>query len=115
MLMAKRGLYSNIHAKRERIKRQKAAGKTPEKMRKKGAKGAPTDKHLGRSKNSKKPTRKRSRRNEKLRHKKTCADCPTPSTCAKVGCIKKMIGDSTPYHKGKKKAAKRSNVTERRT
>lgn len=25
--------------------------------------------------------------------KKTCADCPTPSTCAKVGCIKKMIGD----------------------
>ena len=25
--------------------------------------------------------------------KKICADCPTPSTCAKVGCIKKMIGD----------------------
>tara|TARA_B100000214_G_scaffold358721_1_gene319481 strand:+ start:238 stop:417 length:180 start_codon:yes stop_codon:yes gene_type:complete len=40
----KRGLYANIHAKRERIKRQKAAGKKPEKMRKKGAKGAPSNK-----------------------------------------------------------------------
>jgi hypothetical protein len=39
----KRGLYANIHAKRERIKRQKAAGKKPEKMRKKGAKGAPSN------------------------------------------------------------------------
>ena len=37
MLMAKRGLYSNIHAKRKRI----AAG-SGEKMRKPGAKGAPT-------------------------------------------------------------------------
>jgi hypothetical protein len=35
--MAKRGLYSNIHAKRKRIK----AG-SGEKMRKPGAKGAPT-------------------------------------------------------------------------
>ena len=35
--MAKRGLYSNIHAKRKRI----AAG-SGEKMRKLGAKGAPT-------------------------------------------------------------------------
>ena len=35
------GLYANIHAKRERIKAQKAAGKTPEKMRAPGAKGAP--------------------------------------------------------------------------
>ena len=35
--MAKRGLYSNIHAKRKRI----AAG-SGEKMRKPGAKGAPT-------------------------------------------------------------------------
>jgi len=40
----KPGLYANIHAKRERIKRQKAAGKTPEKMRKPGTKGAPTAK-----------------------------------------------------------------------
>jgi hypothetical protein len=40
----KQGLYSNIHAKRERIKAQKAAGKTPEKMRKPGTKGAPTAK-----------------------------------------------------------------------
>ena len=35
--MAKRGLYANIHAKRMRIK--KGSG---EKMRKAGAKGAPT-------------------------------------------------------------------------
>ena len=38
------GLYSNIHAKRERIEKQKAAGKTPERMRKPGEKGAPTAK-----------------------------------------------------------------------
>jgi len=38
-MVAKRGLYSNIHAKRKRIK----AG-SKEKMRKKGAKGAPTAK-----------------------------------------------------------------------
>jgi cysteine sulfinate desulfinase/cysteine desulfurase-like protein len=38
----KTGLYANIHKKRERIKAQKAAGKTPEKMRKPGTKGAPT-------------------------------------------------------------------------
>lgn len=40
----KRGLYANIHAKRERIKRQKAAGKKPERMRRVGSKGAPTAK-----------------------------------------------------------------------
>ena len=39
-----KGLYANIHAKRERIEKQKAAGKTPEKMRKPGTKGAPTAK-----------------------------------------------------------------------
>jgi hypothetical protein len=38
----KQGLYANIHAKRERIAAQKAAGKTPERMRKPGTKGAPT-------------------------------------------------------------------------
>ena len=38
------GLYANIHAKRERIKAQKAADKTSEKMRVPGAKGAPTAK-----------------------------------------------------------------------
>jgi hypothetical protein len=43
-MAAKPGLYSNIHAKRERIERQKAAGKTPEKMRIPGTKGAPTAK-----------------------------------------------------------------------
>lgn len=43
MVMSK-GLYANIHAKRKRIERQKAAGKTPERMRKAGSKGAPTAK-----------------------------------------------------------------------
>ena len=38
----KPGLYANIHAKRKRIERQKAAGKKPERMREVGAKGAPT-------------------------------------------------------------------------
>ena len=37
-----KGLYANIHAKRKRIKRQKAAGQTPERMRSVGSKGAPT-------------------------------------------------------------------------
>ena len=36
-----KGLYANIHAKRKRIKRQKAAGQTPERMRSVGSKGAP--------------------------------------------------------------------------
>lgn len=40
--MAKQGLYANIHAKQERIKAEKAAGKTPERMRAPGTKGAPT-------------------------------------------------------------------------
>ncbi len=40
--MMKPGLYANIHAKRKRITRQKAEGKTPERMRKVGSKGAPT-------------------------------------------------------------------------
>lgn len=38
----KSGLYANIHAKRKRIKAQKAAGKKPERMRKVGSKGSPT-------------------------------------------------------------------------
>jgi hypothetical protein len=38
----KAGLYANIHAKQERIKREKAEGKPVEKMRKVGSKGAPT-------------------------------------------------------------------------
>ena len=43
-MTTKPGLYANIHAKRERIERQKAAGKTPERMRTPGTKGAPTAK-----------------------------------------------------------------------
>jgi len=38
----KPGLYANIHAKQERVKREKAEGKPVEKMRKPGSKGAPT-------------------------------------------------------------------------
>jgi hypothetical protein len=41
-MATKPGLYANIHAKQERIKREKAEGKPVEKMRKAGAKGAPT-------------------------------------------------------------------------
>ena len=40
--MASKGLYANIHAKQERIKKQKADGKPVEKMRTPGTKGAPT-------------------------------------------------------------------------
>ena len=40
--MKRPGLYHNIAKKRARIKAQKAAGKTPERMRKVGSKGAPT-------------------------------------------------------------------------
>ena len=38
----KAGLYANIAKKRKRIEAQKSAGKTPERMRKVGSKGAPT-------------------------------------------------------------------------
>ena len=51
--MAKRGLYSNIAAKRRRIK----AG-SGEKMRKKGAKGAPTDKAFKQAKKTAKKRKK---------------------------------------------------------
>ena len=41
-MATKLGLYANIHAKQECIKREKAEGKPVEKMRKVGSKGAPT-------------------------------------------------------------------------
>jgi len=51
------GLYANIHKKRKRIKRQKAAGRTPERMRKVGSKGAPTAKSFKQAaKTANKPT-----------------------------------------------------------
>jgi hypothetical protein len=40
----KAGLYANIHAKQDRIKREKAEGKPVERMRTPGTKGAPTAK-----------------------------------------------------------------------
>ena len=43
-MLMKNGLYANIHAKQERIKREKAEGKPLEHMRKVGSKGAPTAK-----------------------------------------------------------------------
>jgi hypothetical protein len=46
----KAGLYANIHKKRERIEKQKAAGKPAEKMRTPGSKGAPTAKAFAQSK-----------------------------------------------------------------
>ena len=52
--MAKPGLYANIHAKRARIKRGSG-----EKMRKPGAKGAPTAANFRRAaKTAKKPRRR---------------------------------------------------------
>jgi hypothetical protein len=41
-MATKTGLYENIHAKQERIEKQKAAGGKVETMRKVGSKGAPT-------------------------------------------------------------------------
>ena len=41
-MATKPGLYANIHAKQERIEKQKAAGGKVETMRKPGTKGAPT-------------------------------------------------------------------------
>ena len=52
--MAKRGLYANIHDKRNRIKRGSG-----EKMRKPGTKGAPTAANFRRAaKTAKKPRRR---------------------------------------------------------
>jgi hypothetical protein len=43
-MATKPGLYANIHAKQERIEKQKASGGKVETMRKPGTKGAPTAK-----------------------------------------------------------------------
>jgi hypothetical protein len=45
-MATKPGLYANIHAKQERIEKQKAAGGKVETMRKPGTKGAPTAKNF---------------------------------------------------------------------
>ena len=55
-------LYRNIHAKRKRI--EKGSG---EKMRKKGAKGAPTDKAFKQAAKTAKKTKKKSSRTSKKR------------------------------------------------
>ena len=51
----KNGLYANLHAKQERIKREKAKGKPVEHMRKVGSKGAPTAKDFKESAKTAKP------------------------------------------------------------
>jgi hypothetical protein len=57
--VAKNGLYANVHAKQERIKREKAEGKPVERMRKPGNKGAPSAEDFKQSaKTAKKPIRK---------------------------------------------------------
>ena len=61
--MAKKGLYANIHAKRKRI----AAG-SKEKMRKKGAKGAPSEKAF---KQSAKTAKKKRKKTAKKKRKKS--------------------------------------------
>ena len=53
IMAAKKGLYANIHARQARI----AAG-SGEKMRKPGAKGAPTAKDFKESAKTAKPTKK---------------------------------------------------------
>jgi len=54
----KQGLYANINAKQGRIKSQKAAGKTPERMRKVGSKGAPSKADFVSSEKTAKPAKK---------------------------------------------------------
>ena len=52
------GLYRNIKKKRDRIAAQKAAGKTPERMKKPGPKGAPTAKAFKQAAKTAKPKSK---------------------------------------------------------
>lgn len=52
--MSGKGLYANINAKKKRI----AAG-SGETMKKKGAKGAPTDKQFKRAAKTAKPTKRK--------------------------------------------------------
>ena len=48
-MATKPGLYASIHAKQERIAREKATGKPVERMRTPGSKGAPTAKDFANS------------------------------------------------------------------
>ena len=65
------GLYANIAAKRRRIKRQQAAGKTPERMRKPGTKGAPTAKAFKQAAKTAKPTPKTKTKTAKRKTKRS--------------------------------------------
>ena len=71
MMAPRPGLYANIAAKRRRIERQKAAGKTPERMRKAGAKGAPTARAFKRSAKTAKPKTKTKTKTAKRKTKRS--------------------------------------------
>jgi hypothetical protein len=58
-MATKPGLYANIHAKQERIKAEKAAGKPVERMRKVGSKCAPTKQAFIDSAKTAKPMKKK--------------------------------------------------------
>jgi hypothetical protein len=58
-MATKQGLYANIHAKQERIKAEKAAGKPVERMRKVGSEGAPTKQAFVDSAKTAKPMKKK--------------------------------------------------------
>ena len=76
----KTGLYANIHAKRKRI----AAG-SGEKMKKPGAKGAPSAADF-------KKAAKTAKKGKSMPNKpfKPCPGCPTPAKCKKAGkCLMK--------------------------
>ena len=65
------GLYRNIKRKRDRIAAQKAAGKTPERMRKPGTKGAPTAKAFKQAAKTAKPKPKTKTKTAKRKTKRS--------------------------------------------
>ena len=96
--MAKRGLWTNIHAKRKRIK----AG-SGERMRKKGAKGAPTDEQI---KNSQKMGGKRSKFGM-LSVKAGIDDNPNPTQADRIaGATSKKKKGGMKYKPGGKRKKK---------
>ena len=96
--MAKRGLWTNIHAKRKRIK----AG-SGERMRKKGAKGAPTDEQI---KNSQEMGGKRSKFGM-LSVKAGIDDNPNPTQADRIaGATSKKKKGGMKYKPGGKRKKK---------
>jgi hypothetical protein len=105
--MAKRGLWANIHAKRKRIK----AG-SGERMRKKGAKGAPTEEQIknsqemGGKRELMKPGGKRSKFGM-LSVKAGIDDNPNPTQADRIaGATSKKRKGGTKYKPGGKRKKK---------